>query len=486
MTLKAVPPNTPPREKFPCPTFPTTSPTKPERHPDILRAFIDTYHLPEPIAITILKAVYAAQKTLGPKETQTIPPSEIFPNYIAVESGGFHVYPPSNSQGGNGSVFVGSFIATMRMQMGDDLFSPSKPQNVARKVSHRPQTTSYSPIKHNVSQLIATVSPSKKGLIAPIYSASTDKNGIRHMMMPAYPRSFANIKWAEVGNPVHYLLSKVGTVCHALAGLHKLGLVHRDVKEGNVMDDECCKLIDFDTLAHTFQEVGFTTGTVDHLNPRSFGSPENTLLHQRERQGRQRRCDDMFALYHMGLNMTLRLCSELIPPSDQETHQLIAELMKPKIIKPPQNCPTFSMGELRDIGIRHPYRAHFYSRNNSRKIPERIAIFPDVATYKELLCRITTKLPLSKTEGAHLLSFSSFCAEQKFKSDAERSKADSAHTEFTVMLDSLKTSYLASSRKRGASSELDVEEQKRQRKATSLPYEFDEDTQTVLREIITV
>jgi serine/threonine protein kinase len=482
MSLKAIPPSTPPRGEFPC----VTSPIKPERHPDILHTLIDTYNLPEPVAITILKAVYAAQETLGPKETQTIPPSEIFPNYIAVESRGFHIYAPNTSQGGNGSVFVGPFIATMRMQMGDDLFSPSKPQNVARKVSHRPQKTGYSPIKNNVSKLIEAVSPSKKELIAPIYSASIDKKGIRHMMMPAYPCSFANIKWAEVENPVHYLLSKVGTVCHALAGLHKLGLVHRDVKEGNVMDDERCKLIDFDTLAHTFQEVGFTTGTVDYLNPRSFGNAENTLFHQRERQGLQRRCDDMFALYHMGLNMTLRLCSQLIPPSDQETHQLIAELVKPKIIRPPQNCPNFSIDELRGIGIRYPHRAHFYSRNDSRKIPERIAIFPDVTTYRELLCRITTKLPLSEAEATHLLSFSSFCAEQKFKSDAERSKADSAHTGLTIMLDSLKTSCSASSRKRGASSELDVEVQKRQRKATSLSHDFDENTQIVLPEILTV
>ncbi|WP_420421344.1 hypothetical protein [Simkania sp.] len=479
-TLIITPTNSPSREGrgLPLPNFSTTSPVKPVRHDDVLRTFIDQYNLPETVAKTILKSIYTAQQKLGPKGTQTVPPSAIFPNFIAIESSGFHIYAPSTDKGGNGSVFVGPFIATKRTIMGGDVFSPTKPKDVARKVSHRPTTTGsgYSPIKRKVDEIRAAVSPTKTPLIAPIYSTSTDRRGHKHMMMPAYPRNYAKINWVEIENPARYLIYKVGLVAYALAGLHRFGKVHRDVKEMNVMDDTLCKLIDFDTLCDTFEDVGFTTGTISYLNPRSFGSAEMTLINQKLRQGLQRPCDDMFALYHMGLIMTLRLCSQLISKSETETHELIRALTRSRIIRPPDERLAFKESELRHLGKKYPYRAHFYSGNQRASNPERVAVFPDAATCKSELAQITSKLPLSVAEQEHLLSFGIYCIDQKFQSDDARSDANSAYAEFTDLLESLQTSLTKRPRKRSASTDGLQEHKRTKREAVSLPVDLNHDS----------
>lgn len=444
--------DSPMNRTLPRPTLPP-SPIKPARHEAVLAAFIDQYNLPPDVAGSILKAVYLAQSTLGPKETETILPTETFPNFIAIDSRGFHIYTPNSSSGGNGSVFVGPFIATQRTTMGGEEFSPSKPKQVARKVSHRESKVGYSPVKRQVDALREAVSPSKKELIAPIYSTSQDRAGRKHMIMPAFSHNFEGINWTEIENPVHYLMTKVRLVAHALSGLHKLNKVHRDVKSANVMDGKLCALIDFDTLQDTFEEMGFTTGTPDYLNPRSFGSPEETLKNQKLRRGLQRPCDDIFALYHMGITLALKLCSQLIPKSEGEAHQLIKQLMKPKVYAPPRGNLEFTDTQLETLGKKHPYQAHFYHGNRHRGTPARVAIFPDAYTYKAKFATIIGSLPLSEAEKTHLLIFLSYCAEQKFSPDDTRADAVCSSSEFTETLDSLETSHQAQTKKRSATTE---------------------------------
>lgn len=460
--------NSPEKIPLPRPELPPPSP-KPARHEAILAAFIDQYNLPSEVATSILKAVYLAQSTLGPKETNTIPPTETFRNFIAVESRGFHIYAPSSSNGGNGSVFVGPFIATERTTMGNEEFSPSKPKQVARKVSHRESKIGYSPVKRQVDALREAVSPSKKELIAPIYSTSQDQAGRKHMIMPAFSHNYEGINWTEIVNPAHYLMTKVRLVADALSGLHKLNKVHRDVKGANVMDGELCALIDFDTLQDTFEEMDFTTGTPDHLNPRSFGSLEETLKNQRLRQGLQRPCDDMFALYHMGIQLALNLCAQLIPESEREAHQLIKQLKRPKVYKPPLGNLVFIQTQLEGLGKQYPYQAHFFHGNRRNGTPERVAIYPDADTYKTKFATIVASLPLSEAEKTHLLTFVSYCAEQKFLPDNVRADAVSASTELAQTLDSLETSHQAHTRKRSGITESDRPTKKSRRHAQTQP-----------------
>jgi len=407
-----------------------TSPEKPPRHVDVWTSFTSEFPLlPPEIARLILKGIYAAQETLGDKETKTIHPTETFRHTIQVDPFGFLVcQSDSSGRGGYGTVYVGNYFSTMRKTLGQEVYTPSKPKPQARKVSNdRSLRTGslFSPAKEKVRKYIADASPHKKGLFGPIHHTSTGQ-GLSYALMDPFSHHFGEIDWANLPHPAQYLIRMTGLVTQALSVIHRKGDVHRDVKESNVMVDEkttdepdTIKLIDYDTARSQFLRRGYTCGTSEYLNPRSFGNAENTLINQRKRQGIQRPGDDMFAFFHMGIRMTLKLCKKLIPPTDTETRQAITSLYKPQFLTP-KSDHVFSDDELKEIGQKYIEHHVYYTHT---MFPQKVAVLPSAEIYRGILPKILGKLPLPSSTQTLLWSYVSYCIEQKFASDESRDSA---------------------------------------------------------------
>lgn len=407
-----------------------TSPEKPPRHVDVWTSFTSKFSLlPPEIARLVLKGIYAAQETLGDKETKTIQPTETFRYTIQVDPFGFLVCPSDSSgRGGYGTVYVGNYFSTKRTTLGEEIYTPTKPKPQARKVSNERSLrrgSIFSPAKEKVRGYIEEASPHKKDLFGGIHHTSVGA-GRSYALMDAFPHHFGEIDWANLLRPAQYLIRMTGLVTQALSVIHKKGDVHRDVKESNVMVDEkttaepdSIKLIDYDTARGKFERRGYTTGTSEYLNPSSFGNAETTLINQRKRQGIQRPCDDMFAFFHMGIRMTLKLCKKLIPTSDTETRLAITSLYTPQFLTP-EVGDLFSDDELKEIGLKYS-RHHVYYTHTM--FPQKVAVLPSAEIYRDTLPKILKKLPLPSSAQTILWSYVSYCIEHKFASDESRDSA---------------------------------------------------------------
>ncbi|MCB1076146.1 MAG: hypothetical protein KDK59_11560, partial [Simkania sp.] len=398
------------------------SPQKPQRHVDVWTSFTSKFPLLPPlVAKNILSGVYQAQKNLIAKQTVEILPTEIFPYKIFVDPFGFQVCPCTTNSGGNGTVWTGNYFSTERVTVGAVDLTPTKPEAKARKVSAGrslvPQCQ-FSPAKKKVTTYIEH-SPTKKNLFGPIHRTSTGK-GFSYALMDAYSHHFGQIDWGNILDPTQYLIRMTGLVTQALSVIHAKGDVHGDVKEGNVMVDnkktdqvDEIKLIDYDTAnGASFQPV-FVIGTPEFMNQGSFGAASETLIYQAQRKGLRRPCDDMFAFFHMGIRMTLQLCTALIPPSNQEIHQAIQTLYEPIFITPATGM-IFSQKELAEIGEKYA-RHHIYFTH--RMHPQKVAILPTAETYQEVLPRILSKLPIPEASQQLLKNYVFYCIRQKFASD---------------------------------------------------------------------
>ncbi|MCB1074732.1 MAG: hypothetical protein KDK59_04280 [Simkania sp.] len=409
------------------------SPQKPQRHVDVWTSFTSKFPLLHPrVAQNILNGVYRAQQNLTLKQTVEILPTEIFPYKIFIDPFGFQVCPCTTNSGGNGTVWTGDYFSTERVTVGAVDLTPTKPETKARKVSAGrslvPQCQ-FSPAKKKVESYIGHSTPTKKNHFGPIHHTSKGR-GFSYALMDAYSHNFGEIDWKHTPQPIQYLIRMTGLVTQALSVIHAKGDVHGDVKEGNVMVDnknpdkpDGIKLIDYDTANKSSSQPVFTIGTPEFLNQSSFGTAAETLIHQARRKGLRRPCDDMFAFFHMGIRMTLQLCTALIPQSDQKTHQDIQVLYKPTLISPATGT-MFSEQQLTEIGEKYA-KHHIYFTHTI--FPQKVAILPSKEIYQEVLPKILAQLPIPEASQQLLKNYVFYCIRQKFALDSLREDASTSN-----------------------------------------------------------
>jgi serine/threonine protein kinase len=89
------------------------------------------------------------------------------------------------------------------------------------------------------------------------------------VIMPYVPGARLS-SWAQSGQPLSLVLLALAGVADALAYLHDLGVVHRDVKPENVLVDKLghARLLDFDLSARIgADEPPVVAGTIAYLSP---------------------------------------------------------------------------------------------------------------------------------------------------------------------------------------------------------------------------
>jgi len=199
-------------------------------------------------------------------------------------------------------------------------------------------------------------------------------------------------------------------------------------------------IIDLDEAVTTFTTPQFTTGTPSYLNPRSFGSAEDSLVNQSRRSGVQRPCDDMYATGVTGLNCSILLLLELIP-NTKGTASLIQNIksLGYTVKTPNGGRQLFTKSELQQIGCDNPYRAFFCGGVRSQA---KVGIYPPIVRAKETVASIFESpiIYLSISEQDRLKAFMLFCLDLQGDSDIARLDAKAARSELAELLEEQSTS----------------------------------------------
>lgn len=429
----------------PAPKILPLSPMKPTALQNIHERFCSTFpELSEPVAMMILKAVQVAQKTLLEGQTYDQPKSDTFPYVISINRTSFHVLMGVSGEGSHGKVTFGPLFPTKRTTFNETTYSPSKikaPLKAARKEKKRRRLgggDSFSPQKRNVDSLRKNMSPSKSKFITPIWRTSRLLDHRAVCLMPYHKTTLREIDYSSIENPATYIINKFCLTLLPIEGLHNQNKVHRDIKRDNLMAtihyDEV-SVIDLDEAVTTFTTPKFTTGTPSHLNPRSFGSAEDSLINQQNRSGVQRPCDDMYAIGITGLNCSIKLLLEMIP-NTRDKASLIQDIksLNPKVKAPTSGQQRFTKSKLQKIGRDNPYRAFFFGGGVSQM---KVGIYPPIAQAKETVESIfeLPLLTLSTSEQNRLKAFMLLCLDLQGASDGSRLEAQAARNAFAKLIE---------------------------------------------------
>ncbi|WP_052708719.1 protein kinase [Streptomyces sp. NRRL S-495] len=183
--------------------------------------------------------------------------------------------------------------------------------------------------------------------IAMVFDSGLDQGSPYIVMELVQGRSLAVLLAQRPGLPVEQAVGIAAAVCEALAHAHAAGLVHRDIKPGNIMitHDGGVKVVDFGIAragsSHNLTQTASVLGTAAYLSPeQATASP----------------LDGRTDLYAVGCVLTEMLTGA--PPFAAETPVAIAykhvgELPLPPSVRRPGLPPALDAAVLRLLA-KHP------------------------------------------------------------------------------------------------------------------------------------
>ncbi|WP_051755290.1 protein kinase domain-containing protein [Kitasatospora purpeofusca] len=183
--------------------------------------------------------------------------------------------------------------------------------------------------------------------IAMVFDSGLDQGSPYIVMELVQGRSLAVLLAQRPGLPVEQAVGIAAAVCEGLAHAHAAGLVHRDIKPGNIMitHDGGVKVVDFGIAragsSHNLTQTASVLGTAAYLSPeQATASP----------------VDGRTDLYAVGCVLTEMLTGA--PPFEAETPVAIAykhvgELPLPPSVRRPGLPPALDTAVLRLLA-KHP------------------------------------------------------------------------------------------------------------------------------------
>ncbi|MFB8198746.1 protein kinase domain-containing protein [Kitasatospora purpeofusca] len=183
--------------------------------------------------------------------------------------------------------------------------------------------------------------------IAMVFDSGLDQGSPYIVMELVQGRSLAVLLAQRPGLPVEQAVGIAAAVCEGLAHAHAAGLVHRDIKPGNIMitHDGGVKVVDFGIAragsSHNLTQTASVLGTAAYLSPeQATASP----------------VDGRTDLYAVGCVLTEMLTGA--PPFEAETPVAIAykhvgELPLPPSVRRPGLPPALDAAVLRLLA-KHP------------------------------------------------------------------------------------------------------------------------------------
>jgi len=373
------------------------------------------------LAKSILENVYAVRSQLTDRQTQVIEGSDLFPHKIFVNQEFFQVIQGDVGQGAIGAISRGPIIRFNNSWDNDALFQ-NRTQTMVRKINHRPTPTGFSPVKWLIDRVRENVTPEQQRSIASYTHTSRLPTGHPTATMEYYPGT--HFAFTEFQNATD-LVNKFGMVANALSGYHANHVIHRDLKEANILNTPGFPvIIDPDGAKVSENSRGRMYGTPEYLNPSSFGPFQTSLVHQQQFMGVQRSCDDVYALSIIGLNCIRKHIERNVPQENQVVHQALNGL-KPKYFLPSGGSRKFTTETLTAYGKKFGQRAFLWPQVGER--PEKIGIYPSIKGYKQSLNTIFHHANLPANEVRLLKRLALLCVEFKHQSDNERYTAATIH-----------------------------------------------------------
>lgn len=364
------------------------------------------------LVVSILREVAQIRSGLNPVETKVIEGSDVFPYKIYVNENFFQVGEKQIGKGAIGSISCGPIIHfDVTVHSGDLFTRVSK----VRKVNMRHQGPSFSPVKRLIDRVRESVSPTKQRSIASYTHTSRLNTGHATATMDLYEGThFAGTKFSNASE----LIRNFGQFAYALSGYHANDVIHRDLKEANVLvTPEYPVIIDPDLAVSCDREVGII-GTPGYMNPVIHGRiPEKSLLKQRENAfGRGKMnpmaSDDMYAFSVMGLRCIQRYLAgeaEEYIGNDREKRAEVSGAftkMNQKIISPSRG-DRFSEREIDNYGKQYGFDAYDYRFKRSG--PEKVAVHPRREEYLSSLRQVLKIYNLPQEETQQIINFAELC-----------------------------------------------------------------------------
>ncbi|WP_420422637.1 hypothetical protein [Simkania sp.] len=365
-------------------------------------------------ASQILEKIQSARALLSSSETFMLQASPSFPYDIYVNGDFFQIIRGKVGEGTFGEVRNGPIIS-----FGDADPISDQPTDMVRKVNIRPNGPGFSPVKRCVDHIRGNVSPKKQRSIASYTHTSRLTSGHATAIMDHYQgRHLVDTKFKSARDLIH----KLGLLANALEGYHANGFIHRDVKEANILNTENFPvLIDPDLISDP-NKVRWTHGTPEYLDPRAFGSPEQSLINQRLRVGQQNSSGDIYAFSIVGLNCVRRYLNKNIShrQGQNELHKVL-EMLRPTYVEASGRTGKFSDDELRVYGTECNHRAFFWPGSSTQR--ERIGVYPQDGFYRNAFHAVLSSARIPDSEKRLLWDFVNLCLELKAQPADQRYSA---------------------------------------------------------------